>query len=84
MSRLSNACHFNQRDKDNNKEADNDNGAHLEDNSPTAATEVSFAILQLLFSWLHSTANNNEDDYDEKGNTSLLLVTRVLNLATMM
>ena len=65
-SRLSNVRHLNRGDDDKDKEADNDNGARLDDDSPAAATVVSSAILRLLISWLHSTADNNEDSYCEK------------------
>ena len=33
---------------------------------PAAATAVSSAILRLSFSWLHSTANDDEDGYGKK------------------
>ena len=56
-SRLSNVCHLNR---------DNDNGTQLDDDSPAAATAVSSAILRSSFSWLHSTANNDEDGYGKK------------------
>jgi hypothetical protein len=65
-SRLSNVCHLNREDDNNNEEAGNDNGARLDDNSPAAATAVSSAILRSSFLWLHSTANDNKDGYDEK------------------
>ena len=65
-SRLSNVHHLNRGDNDNNEEADNDDGARLDDCSPAAATAVSSAILGLLFSWLHSTANDEEEGYGKK------------------
>jgi hypothetical protein len=43
-SRLSNIRHLNRGD-DNDKEADNDDGARLDVDSPAAATAVSSAIL---------------------------------------
>jgi hypothetical protein len=65
-SRISNVRHLIREDDDDDKEADNDNGARLDDVSPTAATAISFAILRLLFLWLHSTANGNKDGYGKK------------------
>ena len=59
-SRLSNVRHLNRGEDGNDKEADNVNGARLDDNSPAAATAAFSPILQSSFSWLHSTANNNE------------------------
>ena len=67
-SRISNIRHLNRGDDDDNKEADNDDSAQLDNNSPATATTLSSAILRSLFSWLHSTANkDNEDGYGEKG-----------------
>ena len=67
-SRLSNVRHLNRDrgDDADNKEADNDDGARLDDDSPAAATVVSSIILQLFFSWLHSSANDGEDSYGKK------------------
>ena len=58
--------HLNRGGDNGDKEADNGDGARLDDDSPAAATAVSSAILRSLFSWLHSTANDDEDDYPEK------------------
>ena len=65
ISRLSNIRHLNRGDNDN-KEADNDDGIRLNDDSPAAATAVSSAILQSLFSWLHFTAKDDKEGYGKK------------------
>ncbi len=58
--RLSNVCHQNRGDNnDDNKEADYDDRARLDSDFPAATHAVSFATLQLSFSWLHSTVNND-------------------------
>ena len=65
-SRLSIVRHLNRGDNDDDKEADNNDGARLDYHSPTTTTAVSFAILRSSFLWLHSTTNNDEDGYGEK------------------
>ena len=65
-SRLSNVRHLNRGGNNNDKEADNNDGAQLDKDSPATTTTISSAILQLSFLWLHSTANNNKDDYGKK------------------
>jgi hypothetical protein len=45
MSRLSNIRHLNRGDNNHDKEADKDDGAQLNEDSPTVATVVSSAIL---------------------------------------
>ncbi len=65
-SRLSNVRPLDRGDNDDNKEADNDNGARLNDDSPATATTVSSAILQSLFSWLHLTTNNDKNGHGKK------------------
>ena len=66
MPRLSNVHHLNWGDDNDDKKVDNNEGAQLDNDSPSATTAVSSAILQLLFSWLHSTANDDEDNYGKK------------------
>ena len=64
--RLSNVRHLNRGDNDDDQEVDNNDGARLDNDSPAAATAVSSTILQLLFSWLHSTTKDDKDGYGEK------------------
>ena len=59
MPRLSNILHRDWGGNDVNKEANYNDGAQLNGGFPATTTAVSSTIPGSLFSWLHSTANDD-------------------------